>query len=116
LVVDDDLGVRSVLQFLFERCGFTVLTAGDGSSALEILLRANEIRLVLLDLMLPDTDGEAVFRVMRQICPDLPAILCSGYLDENDVNERLGAGWAAVIRKPFRLDAVMQTVRAVLGD
>ncbi len=115
LVVDDDQPVRNVLQFLFERSGFTVLTAADGRSALEILRRsASEIRLVFLDLMLPDIDGEVLFRAMRKIRPGLPAILCSGYLDDHDADQRRRSGWAAVIRKPFLVDPLLQTVCAVL--
>jgi len=115
LVVDDDQAVRNVLQLLLERCGFTVLTAIDGQSAVETLRRfADEIRLVLLDFVLPDIDGEAVFRLMRQIRPGLKAILCSGYLAESDVARRAGEGWATVIRKPFRADLLLQAVRTAL--
>jgi CheY-like chemotaxis protein len=113
--VDDDQAVRTVLQFLLERCGFTVVTAADGRSAVETFRRcANEIRLVLLDLMLPDIDGDAAFRLMRQIRPGLRAILCSGYLVESDVVQRAGAGWAAVIRKPFRPELLLRAVRTAL--
>lgn len=115
LVVDDDQPVRNVLQFLFERSGFTVLTAADGRAALDIFRRsASEIRLVLLDLVLPDIDGEALFRAMRQIRPGLPAILCSGFLDDHDAEQRRRRGWAAVVHKPFRVDPLLQTVCTVL--
>ncbi len=115
LVVDDDPAVREVVTSLLERCGLTVLAAADGQSALEVFRRrANEIRLVLLDLVLPDTDGEAVFRSMRQMRPDLRAILCSGCLTDGAADQKLRAGWAAVIRKPFRLIPFLQTVQAAL--
>jgi DNA-binding NtrC family response regulator len=74
----------------------------------------DEIRLVVLDLTLPDTDGEAVFRIMRQIRPGLRAILCSGRLPDEDANQRSSAGWAAVIQKPFRVVPFLHTVRTVL--
>jgi DNA-binding NtrC family response regulator len=113
--VDDDPGVREVMRALLEHRGFTVLTAADGRSALEIFRRCmDEIRLVVLDLTLPDTDGEAVFRIMRQIRPSLRAILCSGCLPDQDANQRSGAGWAAVIQKPFRVIPFLQTVRTAL--
>jgi CheY-like chemotaxis protein len=115
LVVDDDQAVRNVMQLLLERSGFTVLTAADGQSAVETLRRfTDQIRLVLLDLVLPDIDGEAVFRLMREICPGLKAILCSGYLVESDVAQRAGVGWATVIRKPFRADLLLQAVQTAL--
>jgi DNA-binding NtrC family response regulator len=115
LVVDDDPAVREVVTSLLERCGLTVLAAADGQSALEVFRRcADEIRLVLLDLVLPDTDGEALFHAMRKIRPGLRAILCSGCLTDEAVERRLRAGWAAIIRKPFRLIPFLQTVRTVL--
>ncbi len=117
LVVDDDQAVRTVLQFLLERCGYTVLTAADGRSAMETFRsRADEIRLVLLDLVLPDIDGEAVFRLMRKVCPGLRAILCSGHLTETDLDARSGEGWAAVLRKPFWPEVLLQTVRTALEN
>ncbi len=115
LVVDDDSGVREVMRALLEHRGFTVLTAADGRSALEIFPRCvDEIRLVILDSILPDTDGEAVFRVMRQVRPGLRAILCSGRLDDDDASPWATAGWAAVIRKPFRVVPFLQSIRTVL--
>lgn len=115
LVVDDDSGVREVMRALLEHRGFTVLTAADGRSALEIFHRCgDEIRLVVLDLTLPDTDGEAVLRIMRQVRPSLRAILCSGCLADEDMGQRSSAGWAAVIPKPFRVIPFLETVRTVL--
>jgi DNA-binding NtrC family response regulator len=113
--VDDDSGVREVMRALLEHRGFTVLTAADGRTALEIFRRClEEIRLVILDLVLPDTDGEAVFRVMRQVRPSLRAILCSGRIDDEDAGRRTSGGWGAVIRKPFRVVPFLQSVRTVL--
>jgi len=115
LVVDDDSGVREVMRALLEHRGFTVLSAADGRSALEIFRRCmDEIRLVVLDLTLPDADGEAVFRIMRQLRPSLRAILCNGCLADEDVGQRSSAGWAAVIRKPFRVIPFLQTLRTML--
>jgi DNA-binding NtrC family response regulator len=113
--VDDDPGVREVMRALLEHRGFAVLTAPDGRTALEVFRRCvDEIRLVILDLVLPDTDGDAVFRIMRQVRPGLRAILCSGRLDEDDASQLTSAGWAAVIRKPFRVVPFLQSVRTAL--
>jgi len=115
LVVDNDSAVREVMRALLEHRGFTVLTAANGQSALEIFHRClDEIRLVVLDLALPDTDGEAVFRMMRQLRPSLPAVLCGGRLVDEDAGQRSSAGRAAVIRKPFRVIPFLQTVRTML--
>jgi len=115
LVVDDDPGVRELVTSILKRCGFTVLAAGDGQTALEIFRRcADQIRMVLLDFGLPDTDGETVLHSMRRIRPNLRAILCSGRLTDEAVDQSSKAAWSAIIGKPFRLIPFLQTVRQVL--
>ena len=115
LVVDDDPGVLELMTSLLQRCGFTVLTAGDGQSALEIFRRfADEIRMVLLDFTLPDTDGEALLHCLRRIRSDVRAILCSGCLTDEAVDQRSKEDWSAIIGKPFRLIPFLQTIRTVL--
>jgi two-component system, cell cycle sensor histidine kinase and response regulator CckA len=117
LVVDDDPSVREVMASLLGRCGFTVLTAHDGRSAMEIFRRrADDFRLVLIDFALPDTDGETVFRWMRGLRPEVRAVLCSGSLTDEVVGEKCRAGWATVVRKPFQLAPFLRTIRMALGE
>jgi DNA-binding NtrC family response regulator len=115
LVVDDDAGVRELMSSLLQRCGFTVLTAGDGQTALDTFRRlADQIRVVILDFGLPDTTGEALLHSMRRIRAELRAILCSGCLTDKDRDLRVTGDWSAVIEKPFGLIPFLQTVRKVL--
>lgn len=115
LVVDDDPGVLELMVSVLRRCGFTVLTAGNGQSALEIFRRsADQIRLVLLDFTLPDTDGETLLHGLRRIRPDVPAILCSGCLTDAAAEQGSGGEWSAIIAKPFELVPFLQTFRSVL--
>ena len=117
LVVDDDAGVRELMASLLQRCGFTVLTAGDGHTALETFRRlADQIRAAILDFSLPDTTGDALLHSMRRIRSDLRAILCSGCLTEKDRDLRVTGDWSAIIEKPFGLTTFLQTVRKVLED
>lgn len=117
LVVDDDAGVRELMASLLQRCGFTVLTAGDGQTALETFRRlADQIRMVVLDFGLPDTNGEALLHSMRRIRSGLRAILCSGCLTDQDLGDRDKGDWSAIIEKPFGLTTFLQTVRKVLED
>jgi DNA-binding NtrC family response regulator len=117
LIVDDDPNVRDLMASLLGRCGFSVLTAHDGRSAVELFGRcADDIRLALVDLVLPDMDGEAVFQAMRQRRPDLRAVLCTGCLTEDAADAKRRAGWTEVIRKPFHLAGFLQTIRRALGE
>ena len=115
LVVDDDPGVLELMTSLLQRCGFTVLTARDGQSALEIFRRlADEIRMVVLDFGLPDTDGEALLHAMRHVRSELRAILCSGCLTDEVFDRISREDWSAIIEKPFGLIPFLQTVRKLL--
>ena len=115
LVVDDDPGVLELMTSLLQRCGFTVLTARDGQSALETFRRlADEIRMVVLDFGLPDTDGEALLHAMRQVRSELRAILCSGCLTDDVFDRTSKEDWSAIIEKPFGLIPFLQTVRKLL--
>ena len=115
LVVDDDPGVRELVTSVLQRCGFTVLAAGDGQSAVEIFRHsADEIRMVLLDFGLPDTDGKSLLHSLRRIRANLRAILCSGCLTDETVAQSSNEEWAAVIGKPFGLAPFLQTIRMVL--
>lgn len=115
LVVDDDAGVRELMSSLLQRCGFTVLTAGDGQTALETFRQlAEQVQLVILDFGLPDTNGEALLHSMRRIRAGLRAILCSGCLTDEELDGGFRGDWSAIIEKPFGLIPFLQTVRKVL--
>ena len=65
LIVDDDPSIRSMLSFVFHDEGYEVIEAQDGAEALEVL-QANPPALMILDLMMPGTDGVAVLRTRRE--------------------------------------------------
>ena len=103
LVVDDEEIVRRVTKMMLESVGFTVLMAQDGLEALEVFRRrADEIVLVVLDLTMPNLDGEETLRELLRIRPNVKTILSSGY-NEQDLTDRFaGKGLSAFIQKPYR--------------
>ena len=115
LVVDDEESVRIVAKVSLEKRGYTVLTVDNGREAVEVFRsRAGEIVLVVLDLMMPDLDGEETFEQLRAIRSDIRVILSSGY-DEQEVRSRFaGQGAAAFLQKPYPIRLLVKTVRRVL--
>lgn len=77
LCVDDNEQVLSVRKFLLETRGYRVLTALDGESALEIFHQGG-IDLVVCDLIMPRMDGNELVRRMKDLAPEVPALLMSG--------------------------------------
>ena len=117
LLVDDESSIREVTAQALVVFGFEVETAADGMEAVEkFLLRPDAYRLVLLDLTMPRMDGRECFKALRAIRPGLPAILCSGFSEQESVKELFGEGLKGFIQKPYTLnmlrDAFTEALRA----
>lgn len=109
LLVEDEPAVRRYEARLLADNGWQVLEAEDGRSALRVLRRAKAERpcLLVCDLALPDQGGPALIRAVRQTCPDLPAIIVSGYAGGG---EAAGIDHARFLRKPFRAAELLELV------
>ena len=117
LVVDDEETVRALTRRMLERAGFAVLLAEDGRQAVEIFKQVMaEVVLVILDLTMPHLGGEACFRELRLMRPEVRVILSSGYNEQDVVNLFAGKGLAGFIQKPYTNDELLAKVREVLGS
>jgi DNA-binding NtrC family response regulator len=107
LIVDDDDGVRAVLQSRLERRGHKVAAAKDGDEAVEIA-RAFDPSVVVTDLRMPGRDGFSVLKAIK-----VPSILITGHGDKESAIQAVEAGAFAFFEKPFDLDALeVSVVRA----
>jgi signal transduction histidine kinase len=114
LVVDDEESVRNVARAILKRAGLRVLTAAGGREALEILRSRGDVSVVVLDLIMPQMNGQAVLRELRSFAPKLPAILSSGYTEEHETAARLAAeGPTSFLPKPYRPAELLDKVRQV---
>jgi PAS domain S-box-containing protein len=92
LLVEDDLGIARLEQLELERSGYSVISAGTASDALELIAEGG-IELIVLDQQLPSgTTGLDLFRQIRGAGHDIPAILVTGLQDEKLLVEALRAG------------------------
>jgi DNA-binding response OmpR family regulator len=112
LIVDDEAKLRRLVREYLVRDGFTVLEAGTGGRALE-LLAAEDPDLVLLDLRLPDLPGEEVARLVRK-ASEVPIIVLSAKAGENDRVMGLRLGADDYVVKPFSVRELVARVEAVL--
>ncbi len=115
LVVDDEEHIRRLLRFTLEKEGFEVLTAGDGTTALQ-LIRARKPALVILDVMLPGMDGLTFCRALRadDKCGGIPVIMLSARVGESDKVTGLDTGADDYVTKPFSPRELAARVRAHL--
>ena len=90
LIVDDDPNVRDFLKLFLKFKGYRdVRTADKGQDALEAV-KKEDLRLVLLDIMLPDLNGVEVLRQVKETNPDVSVIMITGYPDEEKAREQIG--------------------------
>ena len=111
LVVDDEPLIRDVVVDLLGDEGYSVVTADDGRTALEVFQREAPA-LVLMDVMMPRLDGQAAFRAMREHAQrdGLPVILMSAMAEPADLDPEV----TAFLRKPFDLDQLLALVARLL--
>ena len=112
LVVDDEPIVRDVVVRYLRREGFVTLEAGDGVAA-RALIAGGDPELVILDLMLPGTDGLSLCRWIRSQ-GDLPVIMLTARGDEADRIVGLELGADDYVSKPFSARELVMRVKAVL--
>jgi PAS domain S-box-containing protein len=112
LLVEDEAQVRGAVEGMLTRAGYRVLTAANGEEALRLgALHADEIQLLITDVVMPRMSGHTLADVMRQRRPSLRVLFMSGY-DEASVAH--GAGDAHFIGKPMSSEALLARVRDVL--
>jgi two-component system CheB/CheR fusion protein len=115
LVVDDEEMVRSLAAAALQRYGYQVLTAPNGEAALELVReRGANLALVILDLMMPLKGGEEALISIKEIRPDLPVILSSGY-DEMHVAKQIDpSSLAGFVQKPYVIKSLLEAVKAAI--
>ena len=115
LVVDDEEGIRAVAMSILERTGFEPISASDGREALRLFEQhRGEIRLILMDLTMPNLDGEDTYRALRQRGARTPVLLSSGFNETEAIHRFQGKGLAGFIQKPYRATALIEMVRKAL--
>jgi len=111
LVVDDEAGIRSLIQTSLEELGYTVLTAENGRQALELFERSSdEITMVLLDMVMPVMDGAETAGAIQSINPAVPILIMSGLGDQDALGKFTDVRIAGFVPKPFAPDQLAQAV------
>jgi len=113
LVVEDEPAIQDMLAMSLAFVGYDVVRAGSGSEAIAHA-DAGRIDLALLDVMLPDTDGFALLRRLRQVHPDMAAVFVTARDALEDRLAGLTLGGDDYVTKPFSLEEVVARVGVVL--
>jgi two-component system, OmpR family, phosphate regulon response regulator OmpR len=113
LVVDDDIRLRELLQRYLTEQGFTVKVASDAKE-MDVILAAEPIELLVLDLMLPGEDGLSICRRIRGSGTLLPIIMLTARGDEVDRIIGLEMGADDYLPKPFNPRELLARINAVM--
>jgi two-component system OmpR family response regulator len=113
LIVDDDLQIRKLLGRYLAEQGFRVTLASD-KRALNAALESNDIKLIVLDVMLPDGSGLEICRDMRAENSQIPIILLTALKEDIDRIFGLEIGADDYLGKPFNPRELAARIRAVL--
>lgn len=112
LVVDDDAGLRHLLEYGLGRAGFAVRSVPDGQGALS-LLREYSPDLVVLDVMLPEIDGIALLPEIRRMTT-VPVVMLTARTELTEKLAGFSAGADDYVGKPFDLDELVARLRTLL--
>ena len=112
LVVDDEELVRNMAKFTLERCGYSVELALDGKDAIHAFsARPNDFAAILLDLTMPVMNGEEALRHIRQIRPNVPVVLSSGFSEVEALERFKKTGLACFLQKPYTASALARRIK-----
>lgn len=115
LVVDDDMGVRNVMQQLLETAGYSVLVCKDGQTAIEQFEKhRDKIALVITDAVMPHMDGRELYECIHSLAPQLPFLFCSGYTSGTLPAEFFDDPRRSLLGKPFKQKHLLEAIRQLL--
>jgi DNA-binding NarL/FixJ family response regulator len=116
LLAEDEEIVRDLTEQILTNAGYEVLTAGDGAEAFGLYEEHRaHIDGVVTDIVMPGLGGRGLARQIRERDADLPIVFISGHHEETSESLQLGTG-AALLQKPFSVDALVSTIGRLVGD
>jgi PAS domain S-box-containing protein len=117
LLVEDEEGVRSLIQLVLRRSGYTVLEAHNAEEALKICVGiTTPIHLLLTDLILPRMTGRELAERIASLRPSVKTLFMSGYTDDAVLKHGVLDSRNAFLQKPFSMESMLQKIREVLGQ
>ncbi len=115
LLVDDEDLILTVASDMLKTLGYTVITAQDGPSALDMYKQNQEaIDLIILDMVMPDMGGGEVFDEFKKINPNVKVLLSSGYSLNGQASRIIDRGCDGFIQKPFTIGDFSRQLRVIL--
>ena len=110
LVVDDDTGLQQMFKLFLKKQGFARIVVGTGKEAIAAMQK-QKFELCFLDLQLPDTTGDEIYKEAKDIQPGMPIVIITGYPDSQMLDNILKLGPVTVLKKPLKVEALQKTMQ-----
>jgi excisionase family DNA binding protein len=110
LVVDDDKGIQSLFNLFLKKSGFSRVVVGTGEEAIAAM-KKQKFDLVFLDLVLPDFNGDEVYHEAKEVDPEIPIAIITGYPDSAILDNILKHGPVTVLKKPLKAEQISQALK-----
>lgn len=116
LPVDDEEFIVKMAKEMLERLGYEVVPCTGGMEAAALFRKApEEFDLLISDLTMPGMSGMEVAKELKNLRPDMPVILCTGFSETITEQAETEAGIGALLMKPIRRSTIAGAIRKVLG-
>ncbi|HNX58189.1 MAG TPA: ATP-binding protein, partial [Spirochaetota bacterium] len=116
LIIDDEEMILKTASALLKRIGFTVFMAQTMEEAVSVYtVHRNDIRLIILDMILKGTSGAQVLTRLKNINPEVKVILSSGYGMEGEIRKVMDLGCQGFIQKPYKLSELSEIIAKILS-
>ena len=114
LIVEDDVGIRNMMQEFISKSGYKAFTASSAEEALE-LLKSNRVNVVLTDIILPGKDGLELTELIKQKY-DIDVMVMTGYSGNFSYEEAINKGASDLVFKPVRYNELLLRIKRVLKE
>lgn len=115
LLVDDEEPLRKLGSRILNEYGYRVMTASNGKEALELYQREDaSISLVILDLIMPEMDGNKCLTEVLRVNPKAKVVLASGYSEVGAASGAMAGGAKGFVQKPYNMREFLITIREIL--
>ena len=113
IVVEDEEGVRALLEELLRDRGYSVITAENGVQGLDLIEREPSLRLLITDIRMPGIDGWEFARRAMQVRSDLKVVYITGFAGEGRPDD---APPGPLLRKPWRAREFLSCIEQLIGS
>ena len=115
LIVDDEAIIRDLVSDVLKENDYDILTAANGEEGLEIYKKNQQIiDLIILDIIMPGISGGELFKLIREINPDMKIIITSGYSKQKVTKTIMASGANGFLPKPFNINKLLELVNTTI--